>query len=112
MNSSTNTKIHEALELLEESVKSKAVEIWEIIKEKYPNLKEKLSTEINRFQDKIDSTKEKTKDQANRVKEVSQEKIKDAATQVDESAHQHPWLYVGGIAVSSLLLGYILGRRS
>ena len=49
---------------------------------------------------------------AAKVKELATEKAKVAAKAVDESVHNSPWLYIGGVAVGALLLGYILGRKS
>jgi ElaB/YqjD/DUF883 family membrane-anchored ribosome-binding protein len=45
------------------------------------------------------------------AKDVSVEKTKEIAQDVNKSVHQNPWAYIGGTAVVGLLLGYILGRN-
>lgn len=84
-----NEKITEALKLLDEAAKEKKDELRELIAEKYENLKEATG----------------------RARELSIEKTKELASTVDESVHENPWYYIGGVAIGALLLGYILGRK-
>ena len=112
MNNSPKDKIHEALTLLEEAAKDTAVELWQLIKDQYPTLQEKLLNNVDNVRDSIDNVKIGARGKVVRIKEVSEEKMRRAASHVDEDIHHHPWYYIGGIAVSSLLLGYILGRKS
>ena len=112
MNTSPKDKIHEALTLVEEAAKDTAVELWQLIKDKYPTLQEKMVENVGNVKGSFESIKDGAREKAARFREVGGEKVKHAATQVDENIHHHPWAYIGGIAISSLLLGYILGRKS
>ena len=38
------------------------------------------------------------------------ERIKEAASELDEQVHKNPWPYLGGVAIGALLLGFILGN--
>lgn len=105
----SNEKIHEALELLNEAAKEKGGEIQNLIVNKYKNLKDSvLGTDVKGT---IDSAKKNASEAANRAKEISEEKVKEIATQVDQNVHSNPWPYIGGVAVVSLLMGFILGRK-
>ena len=112
MNTKPKEKMHEALTLIEEAAKDTAVELWQLIKEKYPTLQEQMIENVDHVKDSFDSIKEDAREKAIRLKEASGEKMKIAASQLDHNIHHHPWYYLGGIAVSSLLLGYILGKKS
>ena len=112
MNTMAKDEIHEALELLEEAAKDTAVELWKVIKDQYPNLQKMLIDEIYYLRNSFDSIQEGTREKVNRFKAASERKVKAVASQVDDEVHHHSWLYIGGTAVSALLLGYILGRKS
>ena len=113
MNTTTpKDNIHKALTLVEEAAKDAAVELWQLIKDKYPTLQERMVENVGTVKESFDSMKDDTKEKVARLREVGEEKVKHAATQVDENIHHNPWVYMGGIAVSSLLLGYILGKKS
>jgi ElaB/YqjD/DUF883 family membrane-anchored ribosome-binding protein len=45
------------------------------------------------------------------AKEVGREKIKQAATAVDENVHENPWPYIGGAALAAFVFGFLIGRR-
>lgn len=107
-NMTSGEKISEALKLLEEAAKDKKDEIKKMVEEKYVGLKDVLSeTAINAAE-----IKRKAIEAAKKAGEVTVEKSKEAAAAVDESVRKYPWYYIGGVAVSALLLGYILGRKS
>ena len=50
------------------------------------------------------------RDAAAHAKEVTVEKARAIAGDVDESVHRNPWPYIAGAAVVGLVLGGILGR--
>ena len=93
-------KIHEALALLNEAAKEKREEMQKLTAERYTNVKAALG--------------EATQDSAAWLKEKGHEAAdtaKQAAATVDESAHKHPWPWIGGAAFGALILGFMLGRR-
>ena len=112
MNAIVKEEIHEALELLEEAAKDTAEELWTLIKDQYPNLQEKLLDNVDSLRDSIDFIQDGVRGAASQIKESSGRKVRYAASQIDEEIHHRPWHYIGGIAVSALLLGYILGRKT
>jgi len=62
---------------------------------KVAELKEKMANVKQKAQESLASTGEF---------------VKDKAKVVDDRVHNNPWPVVGGVFVSGLLLGYILGK--
>ena len=81
----SNEKIHEALDLLKEASQEKRVELMEIIAGLY----------------------EKAKD----AQSAAADKVKAAATTVNDSAHDKPWIYVGGAALVGFVVGLFVRSR-
>ena len=106
---SRSEKITEALELLNEAAREKKDEVRDLISQKYRHLKESLASSDIRHS--LDSAKKSAVEAAAKAKNISEEKMKVLATEVDKNVHANPWPYVGGVAIGSLLLGYILGKK-
>jgi ElaB/YqjD/DUF883 family membrane-anchored ribosome-binding protein len=104
-------KIIEALKLLEQAAAEKKDQLKEIINEKFSHLKKELSDVDSAVHRAHEEAKERLAEAAHRARELGEEKAREVAQHVDQSAHQHPWLYVAGGALGGLLLGYILGRK-
>ena len=102
----TNTRagsemLHESLAHLNEASKERRDEIQKLLDEKYTDLKSAFGGAARAS--------------AGWVKEQSRE-VGDtavlAANTVDQSVRRYPWAYVGGAAVSGLLIGLLVaGRR-
>ena len=102
-----NHKLHDALELLNEAAQEKRTELYDLIGDKYSHFKEVLS-----------DTAKNGKKAANRTgKELfkalqgREEQFVHKAKEIDKQVHQNPWLYVGIVAVSSVLLGYMMNHK-
>jgi ElaB/YqjD/DUF883 family membrane-anchored ribosome-binding protein len=93
-------QIREALELLEDTAKSAKQDLRSLITDKYANLKDTI---IENEQALVERLFE--------AKDVTLGRAKGVAHDVDGHAHKNPWLYMSGVAVVGLLLGFILGHR-
>jgi len=104
----SNEKIREALELLRQAAGEKKEEVRGMVRDQYSDLRDV----IGGWGSNITSKARAAVDNVSRATQVGQEKIKDAAVAVDESVHAKPWVYIGGIAVAGIIMGYLLGRKS
>ena len=110
----TNTSsenIAEPLKLLEEAAKQKKDELRTVMTDKYSHLKNLIIENESSLVKSLADAKKHAAEAAAHAKEVGVEKAKELAGEVDQSVHRNPWPYIGGTAVISLLLGYILGRN-
>lgn len=112
MEATSNSKIAEALMLLEEAAKAKKDELRNLVSDKYIHLKTALVDAEHAAAETISVAQKRGIDALIDANEVSTEKIKEAANVVDDHVHANPWPYIGGTAVVALLSGYILGRKN
>jgi ElaB/YqjD/DUF883 family membrane-anchored ribosome-binding protein len=106
-----NENIAEALRLLEEAAVQKKDELRTAMSDKYSHLKNLIMENESSLVKSLSDAKKHAAEAAAHAKEVGVEKAKELAGEVDEKVHRNPWPYIGGTAVISLLLGYILGRN-
>lgn len=107
---SNNEKIAEALRLLEDAAKGKKEELRTLVSDKYHNLKDVLGVAGHNMSDTVACAKKRAMEAAQQAKDLGLEKARIIAADVDEQVHENPWPYIGGVAVCSLLIGFILGR--
>jgi ElaB/YqjD/DUF883 family membrane-anchored ribosome-binding protein len=112
MNTATtsNEKLSEALKLLEDAAKEKKNELQGMIKGKYSYLKDALIDKEEDITHAILSAKKQALKAAVQASEIGTERAKEIAAEVDQQVRENPWPYIGGVALGSLLIGYILGR--
>ncbi len=103
----SNSKITEAFELLNEAAKEKRHEMKELMTDRYEHIKQAV----------LDGAAQGKKILGN-AQHIAQEalaeggeKVKKAAKEVDKRVHENPWPYLGGVAVVSLILGYFMGSK-
>jgi ElaB/YqjD/DUF883 family membrane-anchored ribosome-binding protein len=93
------TRINEALELLNAVARDKKAELQAAMENKYTD----LSSVFSAFTDQM-------KDRATVQFEAGKQKMVDVATDIDKSVHKNPWAFVGGAAAAAILFGFLLGR--
>jgi len=92
----SNAKISEALELLNEAAREKKDELKGLMSNKYSHIREAMSSGVEHAQEVILQGKEK---------------VKEIAEDVDKRVHKDPWIYIAGAAATSLLVGYLMGSK-
>ena len=103
----SNAKISEALELLNEAAREKTDELKGLMGNKYAHIREVMTAGAEQGQDILKNAK-------NFAQEAivdGQKKAKEIAGDVDKRVHKDPWVYIAGAAAASLLLGYFMGSR-
>ena len=103
---SSNRKIEEALSLLNEAARDKKEEFGRILTDKYEHIKDTL-TQV--AMDKKEIIENATRIAKDRIEE-GQEYITEVAQDIDKQVRKNPWPYIGGVAVTALLVGFILGN--
>lgn len=103
----SNSKITEALELLNEAAKEKRHEMKELMTDRYAHIKQAVlegATQGKKILDKAQHI-------AQEAIAEGGETVKKAATEVDKRVRDNPWPYLSGVAVVSLILGYFMGSK-
>lgn len=112
MEATSNAKIADALNCLEEAAQEKKEELMNLVNGKYAHLRTALVNGEHAVGETLSAAKKRAIDELIQAKEASTEKVKEAATAVDHHVHANPWPFIGGIAVVGLLAGYFLGRKN
>ena len=107
----SNENFAAALKLLEEAAKQKKEELKAVMSDKYTNLRSLIMEKEGSLMKSLTSAKDQALEMSAHVRDVSVEKAREIAGDVDENVHQNPWPYIGGAAVVGILLGYIMGRN-
>jgi ElaB/YqjD/DUF883 family membrane-anchored ribosome-binding protein len=92
----SNAKISEALELLNEAAKEKKDELKGLMSNRYSHIKEAMNSGVDFARETMDQGKER---------------VMAIAGDVDQRVHKDPWVYIAGTAAASLLLGYLMGSK-
>ncbi len=92
----SNAKISEALELLNEAAKEKRDELKGIIGNRYAHIQEAMAAGVEQGKEAIAQ---------------GRDKVIEIASDVDKRVHKDPWVYIAGTAAASLLLGYLMGSK-
>ena len=110
MENTSNENIAAALKLLDEAAKQKKDELKTAISDKYTNLRGLLMETESSLMKTLTATKDQAIEKGNDLKAASLAKAREVASDVDQSVHQNPWLYIAGSAAVGAALGYFLGR--
>lgn len=94
------SKIHEALDLLNEAAREKKIELTDMLTDRYAHIKKAVALEA-----------QKVEHMAHDAVVESEKKIRDATAKVDSAVRRDPWPYVAGSAAVALLIGYLMGSK-
>jgi ElaB/YqjD/DUF883 family membrane-anchored ribosome-binding protein len=102
-----NTKISEALELLNEAAKEKKDELKDLMANRYSHLRDVITGGAAQGKEVFKHVKDFTQEAI----VEGEKKVKEIAGSVDKRVHADPWVYISGAAVASILLGYLMGSK-
>ena len=100
-------KIHEALELLNEAAKDKKDELYEIVGDKYSDIKDLLTAKAGNGVAMMDSAKKRF----TKGLHTEEKKIASKAHEIERNIRRNPWPYVGAAALGALVFGVFLGKK-
>ena len=104
--------ISHALEVLSQAAEESSDDLRAMVKSDYQRLQDILSHLGPALQGTIREVKNSTVESIARARDKAEVATRKAATDMNRSAHDNPWIYIGAAAVGSALLGFILARRS
>jgi ElaB/YqjD/DUF883 family membrane-anchored ribosome-binding protein len=111
MEHTSSEKIADALKLLEEAALQKRDELKSLMSEKYTHLRHVILESETNLVKSLSDVRKQAVEAAAHARDISVEKAREMADDVDKHVHRNPWPYIGGMAAVGLLLGYILGRN-
>ena len=103
----SNGRITEALELLNETAREKKDELKGLLTDKYSHIKQAMVAGTEQGMQALDRAKHLTQETI----VEGEDKIKEVVSEADKRVHTDPWLYITGAAAFSLLLGYLMGSK-
>ncbi len=105
--SNRRDKIQDALELLNEAAQEKKDEVYEVLGNKYEHLKDVFESVAENGHEIAGQAKK----QIVRGLHAEEKKLRETAAQWDKKVHKDPWKVIGSVALGTLVLGLILGRK-
>ena len=107
-NSTSSKKFEEALQLLNEAAREKKEEIQNLLGDKYSDIRRIIEQQASKQKQNLKRAQRVAGDWI----EEGEEKVREVVSDLDENVRDNPWPYISGIAVGTLLLGFILGSSS
>ena len=104
----SSEKFEEALRLLNEAARDKKEELQGLLGDKYSEIRELLEEAIKHQKNNFDQARRVAEDWAG----DGGDGVRAAVEDLDDKVHENPWPYIGGVAASALLLGFLLGSSS
>jgi ElaB/YqjD/DUF883 family membrane-anchored ribosome-binding protein len=104
------TTIKDALRLIDDVINRDGANLRELITSEYANLRRAINDFAPKMGDKVSDYGTQAVDQASVYAKQGMEQSRVIASKVDAQVRTNPWPIVGGVALASLALGFLLGR--
>ena len=75
-------------------------------------LKDMMKKDYKKLQEVLSEVKPELKSAALEMRDTAVQSTKQSIKKVDDTAHESPWRFIGGAAIVSIVIGYLLGRKS
>ena len=102
-----NDKVQDALQLLNQAARDKQDELYEALEGKYKEIKQTIAEAADAGRDVLDEARKK----AESVVDSGQALLKSKANEIDQKLHENPWVFIGGVALTSFLIGYTFRKK-
>lgn len=111
----TKQRIDAALDLLEEAAKEKSDELKEHVGNRYSHIRHVFvnggESHMAATKQKLHDTIQRSEQKLNEALEQSNKILKESAGKIEKNLHENPMPFLGTVAVFSLAIGFLLGRR-
>lgn len=108
------SKINDALRILDEALSTQGADLKAMVTDDFANLKSALGTISPRMAESFRDVGTKAYDQvsgmASEFASSGMERGRQIYGEVDASVRSNPWPVIGGVAVGTFALGFLLGR--
>lgn len=101
-------KLSDALQVLNDAATEKKEEIQGLLNDRYKDLR----TFVRHTAASNRKAIKKFRRSAEDLIEEGQERITDAATNVDKNVRKNPWAYIGTAAGVAIVVGFLMGRSN
>lgn len=100
-------RVQDALQLLNQAARDKQDELYQALEEKYVEMKQTIADVAESGREVLDQARKKAEDAV----DMGQELLKAKAMKIDQKVRENPWVFLGGVALTSFLLGYTFKRK-
>lgn len=104
-------RLSEAMKTLDEFAQFEKREIKDLLVNQYDNLRKTLVEIEPEIRDTIRHTSERISRFAETAEEKARMKAKEMVKNVDQKAHESPWIFMGLSAALAGVLGFYIARR-
>lgn len=101
--------ISEALRLIDDVINRDGANLRELITSEYANLRRAINDFAPQMNDRVRDYSTQAADQASVYAQKGVEQSRILASKVDAQVRSNPWPIIGGVALVSLGVGYLLG---
>jgi hypothetical protein len=107
----TPSKIHQALELLNEAALEKKEELFDALENQYVDFRQVIADANKTVRKQTATARKKTAAFLRSGEEKIEQTAVDTAEAVENKIKQRPWLFLGGVALSAFVIGYAKGSK-
>jgi ElaB/YqjD/DUF883 family membrane-anchored ribosome-binding protein len=101
--------IDEAMKILDEALKGNTEELKDLVSDELQTFKAELGELSSSMT--VDAIGEKIKTMSGDALSRGQELFTEATAELDARVRKNPWPAIGGVAVGTFALGYLLGKK-
>lgn len=104
--------INEALRILDEALGGAGANLKDLVTNDFKNLKSALSDNGSRISENFRGMSGETFDRVSEIASMGMERGRRIYSEVDVQMRSNPWPILGGVAVGTFALGFLMGRGS
>lgn len=104
--------INEALSVLNNAARNSSDEVRSMLHKELKVVREALFEEFPETRSRLREIRDNSVESLLNARDRISDAAKKTASQVNQSAHDSPWYYIGGAALVATLLGFYFGKKT